>query len=158
MRIHVISGLVLLLALVSGCSENDSGIEYTLADTRLPTDQVRYLVEGGGDIDFRIRPVSGFYMVQVLRYDFTSVDEELPISEAELDADDSYLLTSLFQGTVNIGGTILSSEAETGSWTYVYVNRNGAWLRVASQDVIDGLRSVHDKVRSRLPGGKTLGE
>ena len=136
-----------------GCSEDDSGVDYRLTETYQVTDKIRYRVEGGGNIDFTIQAESSHYRIEVTQYDFGPVDQTFTLSEAELDIDDSLLLSSLMQGTINLGGTILTPQGPTGSWTYIYIQRDGAWLRVASGVVIDGLGSIYHLVRNRFPGG-----
>jgi hypothetical protein len=59
----------------------------------------------------------------------------------------------MFTGTIDIGGTIYRNDLSTGSWTYLYVDLNNEWLRVANENIIGELSSFYNLVYSKLSVG-----
>jgi hypothetical protein len=150
----LIYGLLMASLLILGCSDPDSPeVEYELAPTRQPTERIRYRVEGGGNIDFAIADASDSLAVLVSRYQFETISELISVSKVDADSADVRLLESLFQGSINIGGTMYRNEAPTGTWTYLYIEHGDDWLRVANAAIIGESHSFAELVRDRLDDG-----
>ena len=72
------------------------------------------------------------------------------MSKLEIDSLDIAALESLFQGTVDIGGIIYQNDSPTGTWTYLYIEYNNDWLRVANETVIHELSSLYFLVCEKI--------
>lgn len=150
---RLILGFAVALLFVPGCHRggpHSPRLDYRLPPTRHSTDRIRYLVEGGGNIDFTIAPSPGSFAVHVARYDYKRVDIDFSVDKSVTDPAIVALLDSLFQGAINIGGTLYRGAAPTGTWTYLYIGLNDDWLRVANATVIDGAHSFARLVRAHL--------
>jgi hypothetical protein len=143
---------VAALSSMLGCSSSpDSPIlDYELPPTWQATDRIRYWVEGGGNIDFTIEDASDSFTVVVSQHEHETIDEVISVSKVDADSADVSLLASVFEGAINIGGTIYRAEAPTGTWTYLYIEHNDDWLRIANNAIICELRSFGQFVRAHL--------
>ena len=132
----------------SSCTNStlDKEIEYQLPTTFQPTDKIRYNVEGGGQIDFFVENNLDSLYIFVLSYQFLPKNDSLTISKLDLDSLDLVTIEALFQGTINIGGIIYRNVLPTGTWTYLYINNNNTWLRVANETIINELFSFYHLV------------
>ena len=116
--------------------ETEKEIEYQLSSTFLSTDKIRYNVEGGGDMDFIVENNPDSLSITVLRFQFQNRNDSLMLSKLEIDSLDLLTIEAMFQGTIDIGGIIYKNELLTGSWTYLYIENNNDWLRVANETII----------------------
>lgn len=144
-----------ILLFVIACSSGDDetgpeNIAYRLPATLQATDSIRYLVEGGGNIDFTIEDGADHFAVSVTTWEFADSSEMFEVPKADLGSPAADLADSLFAGTVDIGGTIYVDESATGTWNYVYIRNDREWLRVANESLIDGLRPFRDAARDTL--------
>jgi len=125
-------------------------IEYQLPPTFQSTNKIRYTVEGGGEIDFIIENLPDSLTVIVLSFQFNARNDTLVIGKSEIDRSDREILASMFKGAIDIGGIIYRNELLTGTWTYLYIEYNDTWLRVANETIIVELRSLYNFVSARL--------
>ena len=124
-------------------TEAEKEIEYQLPPTLQSTSKIRYHVEGGGNIDFVIENKSDSISILVLHYQFQDKYETFIISKQETDSADMVLLEAMFRGSMDIGGIIYKNDLATGSWTYMYIDDNSTWLRVANEIILNELSSLY---------------
>ena len=156
MRRPVILGPFIVVLMIVACSDDESApsqVDYRLGPTWQATDSIRYSVEGGGNIDYTVEDAADSFTVHVSSYLYETKDEFFSLSKSGVAPSTVDLLEAMFEGTVNIGGTIYHSELETGTWTFVYVNRDSDWLRVANESIIEDLRPLDQLVREHLEAG-----
>jgi len=125
-------------------------IEYQLPSTLQTTNKIRYTVEGGGDIDFIVENNPDSISILVLSYQFQSRDDSLMVSKLEIDSLDLAALEAMFEGTTDIGGIIYQNDMLTGTWTYVYIEYNNDWLRVANETIIHELSFLYNLVCEKI--------
>ena len=130
--------------------ETEKEIEYQLSSTFLSTDKIRYNVEGGGDMDFIVENNPDSLSITVLRFQFQNRNDSLMLSKLEIDSLDLLTIEAMFQGTIDIGGIIYKNELLTGSWTYLYIENNNDWLRVANETIIRELSSIYQLVYGKI--------
>ena len=97
-------------------------------------------------IDFFVENNLDSLYIFVLSYQFLPKNDSLTISKLDLDSLDLVTIEALFQGTINIGGIIYRNVLPTGTWTYLYINNNNTWLRVANETIINELFSFYHLV------------
>ena len=131
-------------------NETEKEIEYQLSSTFLSTDKIRYNVEGGGDMDFIVENNPDSLSITVLRFQFQNRNDSLMLSKLEIDSLDLLTIEAMFQGTIDIGGIIYKNELLTGSWTYLYIENNNDWLRVANETIIRELSSIYQLVYGKI--------
>jgi hypothetical protein len=143
---------VLFFIYYQACTNDPSEkeIEYILPPTFEFTDKIRYTVEGGGDIDFIVENNPDSISIIVLRFQFHDRNDSLMISKLDIDSSDLVILEAVFRGTINIGGIIYRNDLLTGTWTYMYIEYNKNWLRVANEAIIDELKSLYNLVCSKI--------
>ena len=143
---------IFLLICFHSCINNESekDIEYQLPSTFQSTDKIRYSVEGGGDINFIIENNPDSLSITILRYQFQNRNDSLKISRPDVDSLDLVIIDAMFQGTIDIGGVIYKNELLTGSWTYLYIDYNHNWLRVANEAIIGELSSFNRLVYQKI--------
>jgi hypothetical protein len=142
-----------LIFVICACSEDESNpqrVAYHLPPTMQATDSIRYWINGGGNIDFTIADSSETFSVHVTTYQFEEKDEVFSVDKSGIAQSTVDHLESIFDGAVDIGGTIYVNERETGTWTYIYINNGDDWLRIANESIIEGLRPFMGIVRDRL--------
>ncbi len=130
---------------LQACNDEKSvnEIEYQLPPTSQPTAKIRYTVEGGGQIDFIIENKADSLSVIVLSFQFKARNDTFVISKSEIDRSDREILESTFKGAIDIGGIIYRNELLTGTWTYLYIEYNDNWLRIANETIRAELRSLY---------------
>ena len=133
--------------------ETEKEIEHQLPPTFQSTDKIRYNVEGGGDIDFIVENNPDSLSITISRFQFQNRNDSLMFSKPEIDSLDLFTIEAIFQGTIDIGGTIYKNELLTGSWTYLYIDYNENWLRVANETIIDELSSFYQLVYDKINNG-----
>ena len=134
------------------CTINRSGqeIEYQLPSTFQPTNIIRYNVEGGGEIDFIIENNLDSISIIVSSYQFQSRNDSLMVYKQDMDSLDQVILGAMFQGSIDIGGIIYQNDLPTGTWTYLYIEYNNDWLRVANETIIIELTSLYHLVCEKI--------
>ena len=100
-------------------------------------------MEGGGEIDFIVGNGPDSISIIVLSFQFQSRYDSLMMSKPEIDSLDLVILEAMFRGAIDIGGIIYKNDLLTGSWTYLYIEYNHDWLRVANQAIINELHSLY---------------
>ena len=129
---------------------SEKEIEYQLPPTLQSTNKIRYNVEGGGEIDFIVENNLDSISVIVSSYQFQSRNDSFMMSKLDIDSLDLVILEAMFQGTVNIGGIIYQNDLLTGTWTFLYIEYNYDWLRVANKTIIDELSSLYHLVCEKI--------
>ena len=148
---------IILLSLFSficcqSCVNNTSEreIEYQLPSTFQSTNKIRYNVEGGGEIDFIVENNQDSLLITISSYQFQSREDSLRVSKLDIDSLDFIFLEEMFQGTIDIGGIIYRNDLLTGSWTYLYIEYQNNWLRVANEAIINEFSSFYYFVCRRI--------
>jgi len=152
MKKKIIFLSVFFLIFYQSCT-NDSPekeIEFQLPPTFQSTNKIRYNVEGGGEIDFVVENNLDSISIIVLSYQFQSRNDSLMISKPDIDSLDLVMLEGMFQGTIDIGGVIYQNDLLTGTWTYLYIEYNNDWLRVANETIIYELYSLYHLVCEKI--------
>ncbi len=139
---------VFFLFCVQSCTDDPptKEIAYQLPPTFQPTHKIRYDVEGGGDLDFIVENDPDSILVIVSRFKFQARNDSIMIGKPDIDRSDLEMLEALFNGTTNIGGTIYRHDLLTGTWTYLYIEADDTWLRVANEAIIGELHSLYNLV------------
>jgi len=152
MKITYTIPTVLLLICILSCIyfESEKDIEYQLLPTFQSTDKIRYNVEGGGNIDFIIENNPDSLFIAISRYQHQNRNDSLKIIKLDVDSLDLVIIDAMFQGTIDIGGIIYKNDLLVGSWTYLYIDINNNWLRVANEDIIGELSSFNQLVNQRM--------
>ena len=125
-------------------------IEYQLPSTFQSTNKIRYDVEGGGDINFIVEDNQDSISIIVLSFQFQNRNDSLMISKLDVDSLDLEILEAMFNGTIDIGGIIYRNDLLTGTWTYLYIEYQKNWLRVANENIIDELNSLYNLICDKL--------
>lgn len=125
-------------------------IEYQLPPTFQSTNKIRYNVEGGGDIDFIVENNLDSISFIVLRFQFQDRNDSFMMSKLDVDRLDLEILEAMFNGTIDIGGIIYRNDLLTGTWTYLYIEYNDNWLRVANETIIYELHSMYNLVCGKI--------
>ena len=129
-------------------------IAYLLPSTFQSTNQIRYIVEGGGDIDIIIENKQDSVSVRVLRFQFQTWDDSLMIGKTDIDSLDLVIINSIFKGTIDIGGVIYPKESPVGTWTFLYIFYDNNWLRIANETIIAELHSFYNLVYEKISVNK----
>lgn len=108
MKNTIIIHWVFFFAFNRSCTDDsaETEIEYQLAPTFQPTNQIRYNVEGGGDVEFIVEDNPDSISISVLRFQFQPYENTLIISKTEIDNPDLVIIDAIFKGTIDIGGVI----------------------------------------------------
>lgn len=130
--------------------EAEKEIEYQLPPTFQSTSKIRYNVVGGGDINFIIENNQDSISILVVRFQFQDRNETFVISKLDADSADIVMLEAMFIGSMDIGGIIYRNDLATGTWTYLYIERDDDWLRVANETIITELSSLYNFVCSKI--------
>jgi len=129
---------------------SEKEIEYRLPPTFQTTNTIRYNVEGGGEIDFVVENNLDSISIIVSNYQFQSRNDSLMVSKQDIDSLDLEILEAMFHGTIDIGGIIYQNDLLTGTWTYLYIEYNNDWLRVANETIIYELSSLYHLVCEKI--------
>jgi len=143
---------IIFFICIHSCNEFESkkDIEYQLSSTFQSTDNIRYNVEGGGNIDFIIENNPDSLSITISRYQHQNRNDSLKISKPDVDSLDLVIIDAMFKGTIDIGGVIYKNDLLVGSWTYLYIDNNQNWLRVANEDIIGELSSFNRLVNQKI--------
>jgi hypothetical protein len=153
----LIIGLFVALPFVQGCGMSTSAVApkvelvYQLPPTHQATGTVRFQRAGGGNLDFSITRSADLFTVHVTQNMLRDTNIAFAVSRSEVDAELASLIESLYQGTVDIGGTIYRDpRLLAGTWEYAYIDNKGTWLRIANESVVKRLGALESLVRGRL--------
>ena len=148
--------IILLFAFIfifyQSCTNDttENEIEYQLPLTFQSTNKIRYNVEGGGEIDFIVENNLDSISIIVSSYQFQYRNDSFMMSKLDIDSLDLVILEAMFQGTIDIGGIIYQNDLLTGTWTYLYIEYNNDWLRVANETIIYELSSLYHLVCEKI--------
>lgn len=144
--------LFIICLLIFICCNNigNQEIAYQLDSTFKDTDKIRYAVSGGGEIDFTIQNYKDSLLFIISSYHFQDRNDSILSHSSELDSSDTSTLNQLFSGTLDIGGVIYQNDLETGSWTYLYIDSESAWIRIANEAILNELYSLYSFVSNQI--------
>ena len=149
--------MLFLLTLISfigfGCDtfHDGSHIDFVSSQPNTPTTLVKYERSGGGASSFTIADSTTYFDIHFVSSSYALVQRDTNISmlKSIVSKDDSIMLAKLFTGKQKISGTLFS-KGITGTWNYVYINVDNAWIRVGNQNVVDELASLERQIDSIL--------
>ena len=129
----------LALVVFTGCttdSDDSEKVEYSITRSPAPTSVLKYVRSGGGENSFLVHDSVSFYELNVLTLNFQASSAKVRVQKSSLADSVREVFDSVFAGTQNISGTIDAQTAPTGTWNYLYIYDNGAWIRVANARLI----------------------
>jgi len=136
---------LLLIMIFAGCTNDADNITGTYSS-------MHFVRQGGGAIDFRLSPTSNHNQLQAIVSNYNYRDTAIRIViNSNVDSAPYFIaFKKALNNGIDISENFQQSTLPTGTWSYVYVSRNGEDTEVTDAELRSTLLQFEQLVVNKI--------